>query len=150
MFRWKSIYAVPAGIFHQEVETGTLRQPPLRIKVQVAAGLPSLQMDLTVMCIMSDALDVIQILLQLESEGLDPRLNQVKSDIPDFRRDIQMDLNVSLRWTWVMRLSDFYQMDLIEGHTPRRTWVCEPTLVKTNSVPQWCQKTFPGVTIHKE
>ena len=51
---------------------------PLGIEVQVAARLPLLQMDLTVMCIMSEGLDVIQTLHQLESEGLDPRLNQVK------------------------------------------------------------------------
>ena len=72
---------------------------PLGIEVQVAAGLPSLQMDLAVICIMSEGLDVIQILHQLESEGLDPRLNQVKSVRCDFTRDIQMDLNVSPRWT---------------------------------------------------
>ena len=46
---------------------------PLGIEVQVAAGLPSLQTDLAVVCIMSGVLDVIQIIHQLESEGLDPR-----------------------------------------------------------------------------
>ena len=66
---------------------------PLGINIQEAAGLPSLQKDLAVMCIMSEGLDVIQILHQLESEGLDPRLNQVKSDRLAFKRDIQMDLN---------------------------------------------------------
>ena len=97
----------------------------------MAAELPSLWMDFAMMCIMSEGLDIVQILQQPKSEGLDPRLNQVKSDRLDFTRDIQMDLNVSPRWTWVMRWPDFYQMHLIERHTPRRTWVCEPTLVKT-------------------
>ena len=55
---------------------------PLELKFQVAAGLPSLQTDLAVMCIMSEGLDVIQILPmnqtdliqpQLESDGLDSR-----------------------------------------------------------------------------
>ena len=118
---------------------------PLRIKVQMAARLPSLQTDLAVMCIMSEGLYVIQILHQLESEGLDPRLNQVKSDRLDFTRNIQMNLNMSFRWIWVMRWPDFYQMDLIQGHTLRRTWVCEPTLIEnkqcTTLMPEdssWC------------
>ena len=93
------------------------------------ARLPSLQMDLAVMCIISERLDIIQILHQLESEGLDPRLNQVKSDRPDLTKDIQMDLNVSPRWTWMMRWPDFYLMDLIEEHALRRIWGCEPTLI---------------------
>ena len=64
---------------------------PHGIQIQVAAGLPSLQTDVAVMCIMSEGLDVIHILHQLESEGLDPRLNQVKLDRLDFTRDVQMD-----------------------------------------------------------
>ena len=72
---------------------------PLGIEFQEAAGLPSLQMDMAVMCIMSEGLDFIQILQPLESEGLDPRLKEVKSDGLDFTRDVQMDLNVSPRWT---------------------------------------------------
>ena len=51
---------------------------PLGIEVQMAAGLPSLRMDSAVMCIISGGLDIIQILQQLKSGGLDPRLNQVK------------------------------------------------------------------------
>ena len=82
----------------QESDRLDSRQP-LGIKVQVAAGLPSLHTDLTLMCIRSEGLDVIQILHQMESEGLGPRFNQVKSDKLDFTRDIQMDLNVSPRWT---------------------------------------------------
>ena len=72
---------------------------PLRIKVLVAAGLPSLQMDLAVMSIMSEGLDVTQLLHELESQGFDPRLNQVKSDGLDFTGDVQMDLNISPRCT---------------------------------------------------
>ena len=63
------------------------------------------------MCIMSEGLDVKQILHQLESEGLDPRLNQVKSNGLDLTRDIQMDLECVTQ----MDLSDEMSRHLSDG-----------------------------------
>ena len=122
-------------------------------------------MDLVVMCIMSEGLDVIQLLQQLESEGLDPRLNQVKSDLIS---------QGTFRWTWMCQpdglewwgtrlLSDgldrgaYIQKELSVWAYPGKKNQCTSVMPEDSSwcnYPQgirrqWCQNDISGVTKEK-